>query len=59
MFVNSDFTDLLKTFNDNNVKYMVIGGYAVIQYGECSQASSTVVLQGQSVEEKVHSKVEW
>jgi len=34
MFVNSDFTDLLKTFNDNNVKYMVIGGYAVIQYAE-------------------------
>jgi hypothetical protein len=34
MFVNSDFTDLLKHFNDNNVRYLVIGGYAVIQYGE-------------------------
>ena len=34
MFVNSDFTDLLKLFNDKNVKYLVIGGYAVIQYGE-------------------------
>lgn len=34
MFVNSDFSDLLKLFNDNNVKYLVIGGYAVIQYGE-------------------------
>lgn len=34
MFVNSDFTDLLKLFNDNNVRYLVIGGYAVIQYGE-------------------------
>jgi hypothetical protein len=34
MFVNSDFTDLLKLFNANNVKYLVIGGYAVIQYGE-------------------------
>jgi predicted nucleotidyltransferase len=34
MFVNSDFTDLLKIFNDNNVKYLVIGGYAVIQYAE-------------------------
>ncbi len=34
MFINSDFSDLLKIFNDNNVKYMVIGGYAVIQYAE-------------------------
>ncbi len=34
MFVNSDFTDLLRLFNDNGVKYMVIGGYAVIQYAE-------------------------
>jgi hypothetical protein len=30
MFVNSDFTDLLKLFNDNNVRYLIIGGYAVI-----------------------------
>lgn len=34
MFVNSDFTDLLRIFNDNKVKYLVIGGYAVIQYAE-------------------------
>jgi len=34
MFVNSDFTDLLKLFNDNNVRYLVIGGYALIQYAE-------------------------
>jgi hypothetical protein len=34
MFVNSDFSDLLRLFNDNNVKYLVIGGYAVIQYAE-------------------------
>ena len=34
MFVNSDFSDLLKLFNDNDVKYLVIGGYAVIQHGE-------------------------
>jgi hypothetical protein len=34
MFVNSDFSDLLRLFNDNNVKYMVIGGYAVTQYAE-------------------------
>jgi hypothetical protein len=34
MFVNSDFTDLLNLFNANNVKYLVIGGYALIQYAE-------------------------
>jgi hypothetical protein len=34
MFVNSDFSDLLKIFNDNNVHYLIIGGYAIIQYGE-------------------------
>src|SRR5688572_12237675 len=34
MFVNSDFSDLLKLFNDNNVRYLVIGGYAFIQYAE-------------------------
>ena len=34
MFVNSDFSDLLRIFNDNNVKYLVIGGYAFIQYAE-------------------------
>jgi predicted nucleotidyltransferase len=34
MFVNSDFSDLLKFFNDNSVRYLVIGGYAYIQYAE-------------------------
>lgn len=34
MFVNSDFTELLKLFNDNDVKYLIIGGYAVVQYAE-------------------------
>jgi len=34
MFVNSDFSDLLKIFNDNKVRYMVVGGYALIQYAE-------------------------
>jgi predicted nucleotidyltransferase len=34
MFVNSDFSDLLQIFNANHVKYMVIGGYAVVQYAE-------------------------
>lgn len=34
MFVNSDFTDLLKLFNVNRVRYLVVGGYALIQYAE-------------------------
>jgi len=34
MFVNSDFSDLLNLFNANNVRYLIIGGYAVIQYAE-------------------------
>lgn len=34
MFVNSDFSDLLNLFNVNHVRYLIIGGYAVIQYAE-------------------------
>ena len=34
MFVKSDFSDLLRIFNDNSVKYLVIGGYALVQYVE-------------------------
>ena len=34
MFINSDFSDLLRLFNDNGVRYLVIGGYAFIQYAE-------------------------
>ena len=34
MFVNSDFSDLLRLFNANGVKYLVIGGYALVQYAE-------------------------
>ncbi len=34
MFVNSDFSELLSIFKRNNVKYLVIGGYAFIQYAE-------------------------
>jgi hypothetical protein len=34
MFINSDFSDLLRILADNNVRYMVIGGYAFMQYAE-------------------------
>ena len=30
----SDFKDLLKAFNDYQVKYLVVGGYAVMKYAE-------------------------
>ena len=32
MFVNSDFSDLLRIFSANQVRYLVIGGYAAVQY---------------------------
>jgi hypothetical protein len=34
VFVNSDFSDLLRLFNANRVEYWVIGGYALIRYAE-------------------------
>lgn len=34
MFVNSDFSDLLRIFNEHGVKYLIVGGYAVVQYAE-------------------------
>jgi predicted nucleotidyltransferase len=32
--MHSDFKELLKIFNDYQIKYLVIGGYAVMQYTE-------------------------
>ena len=32
--VNSDFKELLNIFNVNHVRYLVIGGYAVLRYTE-------------------------
>ena len=34
MFANSDFSDLLRLFNAGRVRYLVVGGFAVIQYAE-------------------------
>ncbi len=34
MLVNFDFKELLSILADKGVKYLVIGGYAVIRYGE-------------------------
>jgi hypothetical protein len=32
--MNSDFKDLLKLFNEYKVRYLVVGGYAVMKYTE-------------------------
>lgn len=32
--MNSDFKELLSIFNANNVRYLVVGGYAVMKYTE-------------------------
>ena len=32
--MNSDFRDLLKLFNANKVRYLIVGGYAVMKYTE-------------------------
>lgn len=34
MKVNSDFKDLLKILNEYGVKYLIVGGYAVMYYSE-------------------------
>lgn len=32
--MNQDFRDLLLVFNEENVKYLIVGGYAMIKYTE-------------------------
>jgi hypothetical protein len=32
--MNSDFEELLRAFNENGVRYLVVGGYAVMLYPE-------------------------
>lgn len=49
MFVNLDFSDLLRIFNDHNVKYLVIGGYAIIQYAEPRFTKDLDVLIGTDI----------
>lgn len=34
MALNSDFNELLSLLNDAPVRYLVVGGYAVIEYTE-------------------------
>jgi hypothetical protein len=30
---NEDFQDFIRSFNENDVKYILVGGYSVIIYG--------------------------
>ena len=39
--MNSDFKDLLKLFNAYRVRYLVVGGYAVMKYTEPRYTKST------------------
>ena len=32
--MNSDFRELLQTFNDHGVRYLVVDGYAVIHHSQ-------------------------
>lgn len=34
MQINSDYKDLLLRFNETGVRYLVVGGYAVMRYTE-------------------------
>ncbi len=34
MEINSDFSELLSAFNRLRVRYLVVGGYAVVKYTE-------------------------
>lgn len=34
MKMSPDFKELLQIFSDENVEYLVVGGYAVIHYGQ-------------------------
>ena len=33
MVLNADFREFIKSLNENEVKYLVVGGYAVAHYG--------------------------
>jgi len=43
MKINSDFKDLLQSFNDAGVRYLIVGGYAVMVHtepGRCNEVNS-------------------
>ncbi len=48
MFINSDFSDLLKLLDANQVKYLVIGGYALGIIGNKKQCHPFAALRASS-----------
>lgn len=34
MLTSSDFKELLKIFKKHNIRYLIVGGYAVMKYSE-------------------------
>ncbi len=34
MLLNSDFKELLRLFEKHRVRYLIVGGYAVMKYSE-------------------------
>lgn len=34
MLINSEFSELLSLFSKHDVRFLVVGGYAVMKYGE-------------------------
>lgn len=34
MLTSPDFKELLKTFEKHNIRYLIVGGYAVMKYSE-------------------------
>ncbi len=34
MLLNSDFKELLRLFEEHRVRYLIVGGYAVMKYSE-------------------------
>lgn len=45
MLVNSDFSDMLKLLGNNNVRHLVLGGHAVVQYPEPRYTESLATRQ--------------
>lgn len=51
--MNSDFRDLLRLFNACNVKYLIVGGYAVIRYTQPRYTGDIDILVEASKENSV------
>lgn len=48
--MNSDFKDLLQIFGEEDVRFLVVGGYAVIHYAQPRYTKDLDELQRREVE---------